>query len=74
MRVEESRVGLCFTCRHAQTIDSSRGSRFYLWERSRTDARFPRYPALPVVACIGWERRPEPPDEGGNDTGNSTGS
>jgi len=69
MRDEEYRVGLCFTCRHAQTIVSSRGSRFYLCERSRTDPGFPRYPALPVVACIGWERRSDDaPDEDGNDT------
>ena len=71
MRDEESRVGLCFTCRHAQTIVSSRGSTFYLCERSRIDARFPRYPTLPVVACIGWERDE---DEDGNDTGNSSAS
>jgi len=64
---EESHVGLCFTCRHAQTIVSSRGSRFYLCERSRTDARFPRYPALPVATCIGWER-----DEEEDDSGTST--
>jgi hypothetical protein len=53
---EEQRVGLCVTCQHAAVIVSSRGSRFYRCERSRTDARFPRYPTLPVVTCIGWEQ------------------
>ena len=47
--------GLCATCRHATVIGTDRGSRFILCERSRTDDRFPRYPPLPVVACIGYE-------------------
>jgi hypothetical protein len=50
-------AGLCDGCRHARVITSGRGSRFILCERSRTDPRFPRYPALPVVACDGFERR-----------------
>lgn len=37
-------------------ITSARGSRFYLCERSRTDARYPRYPRLPVLTCAGYER------------------
>jgi hypothetical protein len=48
-------VGLCATCRHAAVIVSDRGSRFYRCERSKTDPRFPRYPALPVVNCIGYD-------------------
>jgi hypothetical protein len=49
--------GLCGTCRHAAVIVSDRGARFYRCERSRTDARFPRYPPLPVVACIGYDEK-----------------
>jgi hypothetical protein len=48
--------GLCDRCRHARIVRSSRGSEFVLCERSRTDRRFPRYPHLPVVACVGFER------------------
>jgi hypothetical protein len=52
---ERNRVGLCATCAHARVIENDRGSRFYFCELSKTDPRFPRYPRLPVVACIGWE-------------------
>ena len=48
-------IGLCTTCRHVQTIESSRGSTFYLCRLSLTDPRFPKYPALPVLACAGYE-------------------
>ena len=37
-------------------IESDRGSIFYLCERSATDARFPKYPRLPVLQCVGYER------------------
>ena len=47
-------VGLCQVCRFARRIESRRGSTFWLCERSTTDARFPRYPPLPVLACIGF--------------------
>jgi GNAT superfamily N-acetyltransferase len=49
-------AGLCVSCRHVQMITSARGSTFYLCERSRTDARYPRYPRLPVLTCAGYER------------------
>jgi GNAT superfamily N-acetyltransferase len=52
-------AGLCASCRHVQVIASARGSTFYLCERSRTDARYPRYPRLPVLTCAGYERNPE---------------
>ncbi|HET9613940.1 MAG TPA: hypothetical protein VFP22_03925 [Candidatus Limnocylindrales bacterium] len=48
-------AGLCAVCRHARTVTSGRGSRFVLCERSRTDARFERYPHLPVIRCVGFE-------------------
>jgi hypothetical protein len=28
---------------------------FYLCERSSTDADFPKYPRIPVIACRGYE-------------------
>jgi hypothetical protein len=56
---DEASVGLCWTCRHSTVVVTDRGSRFYICERSRRDERFPRYPRLPVVACVGWEERGE---------------
>src|SRR5919106_2113703 len=47
--------GLCGTCRHSRIVESRRGSTFRLCERSATDPRFPRYPTLPVLECIGYE-------------------
>jgi hypothetical protein len=44
--------GLCITCRHAHRIEAAR-STFWRCRLSETDARFARYPALPVRACIG---------------------
>ena len=48
-------AGLCASCRHAQVIESSRGSRFYLCRKSLEDPAYPRYPRLPVVDCAGFE-------------------
>jgi len=50
-----SRAGLCASCRHGRVIESDRGSRFWLCERSRTDPSFPRFPPLPVRTCRGYE-------------------
>lgn len=47
--------GLCGACHHVQRIASARGSQFSLCGRSRTDARYPRYPRLPVLVCAGYE-------------------
>ena len=48
------RVGLCAQCRHADVVRSAR-STFYRCRLSFTDARFPKYPALPVLECAGFE-------------------
>jgi hypothetical protein len=35
---------------------------FSLCERSRDEPeRFPRYPRIPVLECLGWEPAPGPP-------------
>ena len=47
--------GLCGRCVAAQRVTSSRGSVFWLCGRAATDSRFPRYPALPVLHCEGYE-------------------
>ena len=36
-------------------IESDRGSKFYLCQRSATDPSFPKYPRLPVLQCVGYE-------------------
>ena len=50
---ESGGPGLCGHCENARVIESRRGSRFYRCALSDRDARFPRYPALPVVSCAG---------------------
>jgi len=56
--------GLCPGCRHHRLVVNRRGSRFYLCERSRDDDRFPRYPPVPVLRCVGFEpAEPDPFEE-----------
>jgi hypothetical protein len=54
MNDSESEVGLCLTCRHARIVPTPRQS-YWLCELSFTDARFAKYPRLPVLACDGYE-------------------
>ena len=49
-------VGLCAECVHARPLTSGRGSTFWLCGRSAVDPRFPKYPRLPVLRCVGYER------------------
>ena len=49
-------VGLCADCRHARVQHTARGSEFWRCLRAETDAAYPRYPALPVRECAGFER------------------
>lgn len=58
-------AGLCGTCVHARAIESSRGSTFIRCELSFVDARFARFPALPVKACDGYRPRDSGPDSDG---------
>jgi hypothetical protein len=51
------RAGLCPSCAYGRQIESSRGSTFYLCERSATDPGFPKYPRLPVIQCTGYATR-----------------
>lgn len=55
--------GLCGSCRHGHRIDTGRGTRYWRCRRSEGDARYPRYPPLPVLACHGWEPETEPDDD-----------
>ena len=47
--------GLCFTCRWKRAVTSRWGSTFFRCARAETDARFARYPPLPVRSCSGYE-------------------
>ena len=48
-------AGLCATCTHARVVKGAR-SAFVRCGLSETDARFPRYPRLPVAECDGYSR------------------
>jgi len=61
------RFGLCATCRHAETITSSRGAEFRLCRLSLSDARFPKYPRIPVVVCDGYSARSAKDDRSSTD-------
>ena len=49
-------AGLCNSCVHQRVVRTTRGSVFSLCQRSKAEPdRFPRYPRLPVTACVGYE-------------------
>lgn len=48
--------GLCPECVHVRKVVSAKGSVFWMCERARDDARFPRYPVQPRMECPGFER------------------
>ena len=54
--------GLCASCVHAQIVTSNRQSQFYLCRLSAVDARFPKYPRLPVVSCAGFRPQKDTDD------------
>jgi hypothetical protein len=58
-------AGLCERCAHARLVRTPR-SAFWLCGRARDDARFQRYPRIPVLECPGFETLPdgETPPEG----------
>ena len=62
---ENRRVGLCFTCRHVRVVRTDRGSIFYQCQLAATDARYAKYPRLPVIVCPGYKAKedvPGPPE------------
>jgi hypothetical protein len=50
--------GLCAVCRHLLLLTSPR-SVFVRCALAVSDPRFPRYPALPVLACPGFTPDPD---------------
>ena len=64
--VIDDSIGLCLTCRRMRAVTTRRGSTFYRCARADTDPRFARYPALPMLQCVGYEEgRPEDETEQG---------
>jgi len=64
-------AGLCESCANVRIIDTRRGSRFFMCQLSEIDPRFPKYPRIPVLRCLGYVPAPapdlvaaEPTDEG----------
>lgn len=53
--MKEPPPGLCGDCRHARAVVSSSGARFVQCRLSESDARFPKWPRLPVLSCAGHE-------------------
>ena len=58
-------VGLCDRCRNVKRVQTRTGSTFYLCQLSSVDPRFPRYPRLPVVRCLGFVVDAAAAEEGG---------
>ena len=52
---EKSTCGLCADCRHVRRVRSQRASVFYLCQLAVANSSFPKYPALPVLACSGYD-------------------
>jgi hypothetical protein len=53
--VRTAAIGLCAECAHARVQQSARGSTFWRCGRADDDARFRKYPPLPVRECAGHE-------------------
>jgi hypothetical protein len=54
---DQSLIGLCADCRNGRRIQSDRGSVFWMCQLSVSDARFPKYPRLPVTSCPGYLKK-----------------
>jgi len=48
------KAGLCDSCIHSRRVVSARESVFMLCQLGFSDARFPKYPRLPVLSCEGF--------------------
>jgi hypothetical protein len=59
--LQHPHTGLCGRCRHRRTVTSGKGSSFLLCRRSEDDDRYPRYPRLPMLACVGFEDETKDP-------------
>jgi len=55
-------AGLCERCLHSRRVGSARGSEFLLCLLHERDARYAKYPRLPVLRCPGYLAKP--PEQG----------
>ena len=55
-----SSFGLCDRCEHQRVVRSGRGSAFSMCQIGLTDPDWPKYPAMPVLACPRFSERPGP--------------
>ncbi len=65
-------AGLCDSCLHSRRIISAKESVFMLCQLGFSDARFPKYPRLPVLSCAGFAPanttgQPPPADYGNSE-------
>jgi hypothetical protein len=63
METNLTNPGLCGRCTHVQLIPSARGTTYYLCRLALTDARFAKYPRLPVLSCLGFVQKKETAEE-----------
>jgi hypothetical protein len=49
--------GICLDCKLAKIIISAKASRFIQCQKHFEDNRFAKYPRLPVMACLGFEKQ-----------------
>ena len=47
-------AGLCAGCVHGRLNETRRGTAYLRCLKAQTDARFTRYPRLPVLVCPGF--------------------
>ena len=52
--------GLCDRCEHQRVVRSGRGSAFSMCQIGLKDPDWPKYPAMPVLACPRFSERPGP--------------
>jgi hypothetical protein len=57
MALRSDNIGLCKNCGYHRVIKNDRGNTFYLCRLAESDARFPKYPRLPVLQCEGYVPR-----------------
>lgn len=52
--MNREQAGVCGACAHARWLRSKGGDGIMLCRLSETDARYLKYPPLPVLSCRGW--------------------